>query len=157
VVILIAGLWPAAGTAAEFSVGVGLSEGGDPAAWQQELARLRQDIRALRKLEQQLDRLGRREAPAGLPGGESEEWSRQSEWLSGQAKEVAALAGEAEDYLHESGHGAVAAGLFDYQSMKFRIVQRLDAVEAAAEKYEVQGAQAVERQRNAVKSIARTF
>lgn len=155
VFILIAGLLSATACAVELSVGVGLSDGRDNAAREQDYARLERDIRALQTLERQLDRLGRQDPPAKLQDEGRAEWQRQSEWLLQQSKEVAALAAEVEEYLRESRHAAVQ--LFDYQSARFKSVQRLDAMEAAAEKYPIKGEAAAERQQRAVKLIARTY
>lgn len=155
VFILIAGLLSARVCAVEFSVGIGLSDGQDTAAREQDYARLERDIRALRSLERQLDRLGRQDPPAQLQDEARAEWQRQSEWLLQQSKEVAALAEEVEEYLRESRHAA--GRLFDYQSAKFKSVQRLDAMEDAAEKYRIKGEAAAERQQRAVKLIARTY
>lgn len=156
VFILIAGLLSAsAPRAVELSVGVGLSDGRDNAAREQDYARLERDIRSLQTLERQLDRLGRQDPPEKLQDEGRAEWQRQSEWLLQQSKEVAALAAEVEEYLRESRHAA--ARVFDYQSAKFKSVQRLDAMEAAAEKYPVKDEAAAERQQRAVKLIARTY
>jgi hypothetical protein len=155
--ILLAGLLPAVAGAIEFRVGVGLSDGRDNAALQSDYARLERDIRALRKLERQLERLGRQEPPSQQGEDERAEWQRQSEWLLRQSEEVADLAGELDDYLRESRYGSTAAAFFDYQSAKFRSVQRLDDMQAEAKKYPFKGQAASERRDRAVKQIAATF
>lgn len=154
VFILISGLFPATSGALEFSVGVGLSNGKDNAELQQDFARLQQDIRALRTLERQLERLAGQEAASDLQGVENAEWRRQSDWLLEQAGEVAELADEAEEYLQDARHGA---GFFDYQAVKFKSSQRLDTIRQAAKKYAPKGKAAVERQNRAVELIARTY
>lgn len=155
--LLIAGLLPAFAVAIEFNVGIGLSDGNDNAAQQQEYARLRQDIRSLRLLEQNLDQLGREEPPAELQNEESGEWRQQSEWLLKQSEEVARLAGQAADYLQDFTQGSAAVELFDYQAAKFKNQQRLDAIEDAAKKYTIKGKEAIERQDRAIKLITRTY
>lgn len=157
VFILIAGLLPLAACAVEFSVGVGLSDGGDNPALQRDYARLEQDIRALQRLERQLDDLGRQDPPASLQEGEKGEWLRQSAALLKQAEEAAALADEVENYLHGSRHDTRSAGLFDYQAAKFKITQQLDAMEDAAKKYALKGQAASQRRDAAVKQMAATF
>ncbi len=157
VFILIAALLPAVAGALELGVGVGLSNGRDNAALQQDFARLKQDVRAVVMLERQLDQLGRQDSPQGLTEEESAEWRRQSEWLLQQAKEVAGLADELKEYQQEFTRGSSSPGMFDYQSVKFKSVGRLDAIEDAAEKFALQGKRAIERQQNAVKAISITF
>ncbi|HEX5057143.1 MAG TPA: hypothetical protein VFX02_11690 [Gammaproteobacteria bacterium] len=158
VFILIAILLPLRANALEFSVGVGLSDGGDEnAVLQHEYARLEQDIRALRQLERQLEHLGRQEPPASLGDAERAEWRQQSAALLTQSGEVARLAGETGEYLQESRHGSGSAMLFDYQAAKFKITQRLDAIGNEAKKYAPRGRAAIERRDNAVKLMAATF
>jgi hypothetical protein len=155
--MLLAGLLPAVADAVEFRVGVGLSDGRDNAALQSDYARLERDVRALRKLESQLERLAGQELPSQPGEDERAEWQRQSEWLLRQSEEVADLAGELDDYLRESRYGSTAAAFFDYQSAKFRSVQRLDAIKTEAKKYPLKGQAASERRDRAVKQIAATF
>jgi hypothetical protein len=157
VFILIIGLLPIAAGAVQLGVGVGLSDGHDHAAMQQDFAQLKQDIRATVMLERQLDRLGRQDMQQDLSEAEKAEWLQQSEWLLRQAREVAGLADELEEYQQEFMRGSPSLELFDYQGVKFKSRNRLDAIEDAAEKYTVQGKQAAERQKNAVKAIAVTF
>jgi hypothetical protein len=158
VFILITGFLPAAADAVEFGVGVGLSDGSrDNPALQQDYARLRQDIRSLKTLEKQLDRLGRKDAPAELADAARGEWERQSKWLLEQSREVADLAAEMEDYLQQFAGGSAASGFFDYQATKFKMHTRLDTIENAANKYALEGKQAVERQNGAVKIISRSY
>jgi hypothetical protein len=158
VFILITGLLPAAAGAVEFGVGVGLSDGSrDNPALQQDYARLKQDIRSLETLEKQLDRLGRKDAPAKLADAARGEWERQSKWLLEQSREVADLAAEMEDYLQQFTGGSAASGFFDYQATKFKMRNRLDTIENAAKKYALEDKQAVERQSDAVKLISRSY
>jgi hypothetical protein len=158
VFILIIALLPGSVAALDFSVGVGLSDGRDDNAdLQHEYARLEQDIRALRQLARQLEHLGRQEPAAALPDGEQGEWRQQSAALLTQSGEVGRLADESAEYLLESRHGSGSARLFDYQSAKFKITQRLDAMEDAAKKYAPRGQAAIKRRDNAVKLIAATF
>lgn len=157
VFVLIAALLPAIAGAAEFSVGIGLSDGRDNAVREQDYARLERDIRALRSLERQLERLARQEPPAPLQDDARGEWQRQSEWLLRQSEEVSSLAEEVDEYLRESRHGSRGFEVFDYQAAKFKSVQRLDAMEAAAKKYPLKGEAAAERQQRAMKLIARTY
>lgn len=157
VLILITCLVPALTGAVEFSVGIGLADGRDNAALQHDFARLQQDVRALRGLEQQLARLARQEPSSPLQDAENAEWRQQSEWLLKQSVEVAELADELEEYLQEARHGAGAPNLFDYQGAKFKSSQRLDTIKHEAKKYTLKGKAAVERQTRAVKFIATIY
>ena len=158
VFVLIIGLWSTALSAVELGVGVGLSDGtrNNPAQ-QQDYARLRQDIRSLETLGKQLDRLGREDAPAELKAEGGGEWKRQSDWLLEQSRDVTDFAAEIEEYLQQFAGGSTASGFFDYQGTKFKIHNRLDAIENSAKKYALEGKQAAERQNRAVKLITRSF
>lgn len=142
-------------------VGVGVSGGvvgggrGESRETRHNYDRLERDIRSIRIAQRHLERLSRQDVPEKLDEPAQEEWGQQSKWLEKQADRLDDLVGEMDRLLRERDLGRNDFAQFDYQRIKMDTGFVLDGMKGKAENYAVKSKAAANRQKKAIKIIAR--
>jgi hypothetical protein len=117
--------------------------------------RLERDARSIRIAQRHLEKLSRQEVPDKLDEPAQAEWRQQSEWLEKQADRLDDLVGEMDRLLRERDFARTEFAYFDYQRIKADIGFVVDGMKGKAENYAVKSKAAAQRQKKAVKIIAR--